>query len=178
MSQKVRRKEIFYTTTHLAVVILLLIVFISVGYFFFLTEPTASANKEKQLAELQQSHSVWGNRKPLSFRYVVHRQCFCQDEYIEPYIATEERGYRTAEFPIQIESRSGEMLDIPPEPIWIDDLFTLARQSIADDVHVDISFDPHYGYPILLHVQPNYVDSDTRYEIRDFEVLEYDDESR
>ena len=173
-----RRKPlagIYQITTFLAVVLLLLILFISAAYFFIIPAPEqATANKD-QLTELAANRGTWALRQPASFRYVVDRNCYCDPIYVEPYVAAEEHGNKSATFVIEIESSSGEFVSTPPEPVWIEDLFNLIEQSVLDEDRVDIEYDKQFGFPlsIVVHPDPAPPDSEYRVEVRDFEITEY-----
>lgn len=176
MSRRKWRKGVYHTTTHLAVVLLLLILFVSAAYFFVIPEPQDAPQQTRVLNELQAYREIWESRRPLSFRYVVDRTCFCLQEHIEPYVATEQRGYRSAEYPSQIRTRSGNFLTTPPQPVWIDDLFGFIEKAVLEDDKVEVGYDARFGYPRLIDISRGHKarDANDRYEVRDFEVLEYD----
>ncbi len=169
------RQGVFQSTTLIAVVLLLLILFVSVAYFFLIPQPGEPPLQTAMISELQQKQLDWENSRPLSYRYVVERGCYCSQEYRTPYIVTEERGRKAAAFLVSVESGSGEFLNAPPEPVWISDIFgelTQAIESAAGPV-VEIIYDSRYGYPALVNIQYPQPDAGMRYEIRDFEVLEH-----
>ena len=173
-----RRKSlagIYQITTFLAVVMLLLILFISAAYFFMIPAPDQDPAEKDLMAELATNRSTWTSAQPASFRYVVDRDCYCDPAYVEPYVATEDRGRRSAAFVIEIESSAGEFISMPPEPVWIDDLFDLIEESVRDGDHVVARYDKARGFPvsILVHPDPPPPDSVYRVEVRDFEVIEY-----
>lgn len=166
---------IYQLTTFLALVLLLLILFISVAYFFFIPAPDTAAGQRDLLAELAEKRSTWEARRPTAFRYVVDRDCYCERSYIEPYIATEDQGNKSAAFNVEIESPSGEFVSTPPGAVWIDDLFDLVELSVREDKHVEVEYDKELGFPVLIvtHPDPPPPDSVYRVEVRDFETLEY-----
>jgi hypothetical protein len=173
-----RRKPlagIYQITTFLAVVLLLLILFISAAYFFMIPGPEPASDHKDLLAELAANRSTWESERPASFRYVVDRDCYCDPVYVEPYVANEEHGNKSAAFTIEIESSTGDFISTPPEPAWIDDLFDLIEQSMLDEDHVDVEYDKELGFPvsILVHPDPPPPDSEYRVEVRDFEIIEY-----
>ncbi len=94
---------------------------------------------------------------------------------MEPYVATEDQGNRSATFDIEIESASGEFISTPPEPVWINDLFDLVEQSVRDEKHVDVEYDKNLGFPVSITVHPDPAPPDSvfRVEVRDFETLGY-----
>ena len=175
MTRKKPLAGIYQLTTFLALVLLLLILFISAAYFFVIPEPEDAPDHGDVLAEVTSNRNTWTARKPTSFRYVVDRNCYCEPAYVEPYIATEERGSKSATFTIEIESVSGEFLSSPPDPVWIENLFDLIERSVLDAMVVEVEYDKDLGYPasILIHPDPAPPDSLFRVEVRDFEVLEY-----
>jgi hypothetical protein len=157
-----RRKPlagIYQLTTFLALVLLLLILFISAAYFFLIPAPEKPSGQGDLLAELATNRSTWESERPASYRYVVDRDCYCGPAYVEAYVATEQRGSRSAAFTIEIETATGEFISAPPGPVWIDDLFDLIEQSIRDEKAVDVEYHEDLGFPVSI--------------VRDFEVLEY-----
>lgn len=169
MTQRRSRKNIYHATTYLAAVFLLLIVFISGSWFLLLREPAVQPNTTEALEELRASRDAWENRRPQSFRYLVDRTCSCPDEYSEPYVATEERGRRSAAFRSHVETRSAENLTGPPEPVWIENLFAIAERAMLDGKEADVDFDARFGFPRSVELGTG-----DAYNVRDFEVLEYD----
>ena len=172
VSHKTRQNSTYQTTTLLAVVLLLLILFISAAYIFLLPPPDPLADQQQVLAEFQENQDKWNDRRPISFRYVVDRTCFCTPAALEPYVATEQRGLKTAAFPVPFASATG-FLDSPPYPLWIDDIFELIEQSALDGDRVLVEYDPKYGIPKVVDIRRDAADANDHYEIRDFEILEY-----
>jgi hypothetical protein len=173
-----RRKPlagIYQLTTFLALVLLLLILFISAAYFFFIPAPDKSSDDGDRLTVLAQKRATWEAERPASFRYVVDRDCDCERTYVEPYVAIEEHGSKSAAFTIEIESPAGDFIAAPPGPVWIDDLFDLIEQSLREEKSVDVEYHKDLGFPvsIVVHPQPAPPDSVYRVEVRDFEILEY-----
>lgn len=172
-SHRTWRRGTYQTTTFLAVVLLLLILFVSAAYVFFLPAPDPMAMQEQVLADLQAGRDQWGTSRPRSYRYVVDRSCSCTRAILEPYVAAEESDLKTAVFPYPIESETGETLTSPSSPVWIDDLFTLIEQSAFDDDVLVVEYDASFGFPKTVEIKHDATDTNIRYEIRDFEVLEY-----
>ncbi len=175
MTRKKPLAGIYQLTTFLALVLLLLILFISAAYFFMIPAPEKAPGHEGLLAELATNRSTWESGRPASFRYVVDRSCYCDPAYVEPYIASEERGNKSAAFVIEIESSTGEFISTPPEPVWIDGLFDFIEQSVRDEKYVEVEYDDDFGFPVSIVVQPDPAppDSEYRIEVRDFEITEY-----
>ena len=175
MSKRKPPVGIYQITTFLAVVLLLLILFVSAAYFFVIPSSEKSQEHVDLLGEVAAMRSTWEARRPTSFRYVVDRDCYCAPEFVEPYIATEEQGSRTAIFSIEIESASGEFLAIPPNPVWIDDLFGLIEQSVREGKIVEVEYDRDLGHPVSIITRPDPAppDSEYRVEVRDFEIIAY-----
>jgi hypothetical protein len=172
-SNRTAQKNTYQTTTLLAVVLLLLILFVSAAYVVILPAPDPSSMQDEVLTELQTGRDQWNTRRPRSYRYVVERSCSCPRAILEPYVATEENGLKTAAFPYPIESEAGETLTSPPSPVWIDDLFTLIEQSAINDDVVAVKYDASFGFPKAVDIKHNATNTNIRYELRDFEVLEY-----
>ncbi len=173
-----RRKPlagVYQLTTFLALVMLLLILFISAAYFFFVPAPDAPWDDRDLLAVLEQNRATWEAERPVSFRYVVDRDCYCGRTYVEPYVAIEERGRKSAAFAIEIETPTGEFISAPPGPVWIDDLFDFIEQSMRQEKSVDAEYHKDLGFPVSIVVNPEPMPPDSvfRVEVRDFETLEY-----
>ncbi len=166
---------IYQITTFLAVVLLLLILFVSAAYFFVVPTPDKVREQEDALGALAENRAAWESSQPASFRYVVDRDCNCDPEYVEPYIATERGSTRAAIFNIEVESASGEFLSSPPDPIWIGGLFDLVEQSLRDDKLVEVQYDKDLGFPVSIVVRAVHASPDSVYrvDVRDFETLLY-----
>ena len=175
MTRKKPLAGIYQLTTFLALVLLLLVLFVSAAYFFYIPAPGDASGARDLLTELSDRRRAWDESRPAAFRYVVDRDCYCERTYVEPYIATEEHGGRLAAFTIEIETTTGEFVAVPPEPLWIDELFDLVEQSIREEKHVEVSYDKEFGFPssVMVHPVPRSPDSVYRIEVRDFETLEY-----
>jgi hypothetical protein len=172
-SNRTAQKSTYQTTTLLAVVLLLLILFVSAAYVVILPAPDPSAMQVEVHAELQARRDQGSTSRPRSYRYVVERRCSCPRAIVEPYVATEESTFKTAVFPYPIESETGETLTSPSSPVWIDDLFALIEQSAIDDNVVAVQYDASFGFPKAVDIKHNVTGTRIRYELRDFEVLEY-----
>jgi hypothetical protein len=166
---------IYQITTFLAVVLLLLILFVSTAYFFVIPTPDKVRAQEDALGILAENRTAWESSQPASFRYVVDRDCNCDPEYVEPYVATEDGSTRAANFNVEVESASGEFLSSPPDPVWIGDLFDLIERSLSDDRVVDVKYDKDLVYPESLVVHPEQPSPGSVYriDVRDFETLAY-----
>ena len=94
---------------------------------------------------------------------------------MEPYVATERRDYKSAEYRRPVQTKYGDLLTTPPRPVWIDDLFEIVMQAVSDGDNVSVSYDVRFGYPTMVDIKRDDkgTDADDRYEIRDLEVLEY-----
>jgi uncharacterized protein DUF6174 len=169
------RRGTYQPTTFLAVVLLLLILFVSAAYFVFIPQPDSSQQSVAMLAELRANQNTWESSRPLFYRYVVHRSCYCGPVVVTPYIATEERGLKSAEFRTEVESGFGDFLSAPPDPVWISDIFDELIEAMESDAGpvIEVTYDERYGYPVLADIRYPQPDATMRYEIRDFEVLEH-----
>ncbi len=169
------RSGVYQSTTLLAVVVLLLILFVSAGYFFLIPSPDRSTDFDSMLIELNENRADWNNNRPLSYRYVVRRSCFCEAIVASPYVATERRGQKTAAFRVDVESGSGEFLDTPPGPVWIEDIFAelIEAMGVNPSPVIEIRYDARYRYPASVHIRYAQPDSYVAYDIQDFEVLEH-----
>ena len=169
------RRGQFHSTTLIAVAMLLLFLFISAGYLLLLPGPVSSPAPGDTQSELQKNRALWAATAPASFRYVVERTCFCRVEYTTPYVATEQSGQRHAAFRVEIEQSDGTFTATPDTPMWITDIFEqieIASES-RDTRRVEVTYDPHFGFPIAVDIQNRYADGHYQYFVRDFEVLEH-----
>lgn len=173
MHHKHWRKSTFHATSIIAVVLLLLIMFTSAAWFIMFPDgpvPTSSPGFDQTL---RQNIAKWEENRPVSFRYVVQRDCACPTEDTRAYIATEERGRKSAHFLVAVESSSGESLEEPPRPMWISDVFNELRESAPSAQEIRADFHSRYGFPESATIDLGPTDSKMQYTIRDFEVLEY-----
>jgi hypothetical protein len=175
MQKRSWRKGVYQSTTLVAVALLLLILFVSVGYFFLIPQTEQSQANTAMLRRMQLNKAKWENNKPLSFRYVVRRSCYCEAEAVTPYVATEERGVKTAVFRIEVESASGEFLSSPPNPVWIADIYAELADAIAsaEAPLIEVSYDGKLGYPATVNIRYPMPDAYVRYDIQDFELIEH-----
>ncbi|MGI9221236.1 MAG: hypothetical protein ACR2QS_09405 [Woeseiaceae bacterium] len=153
MKHRSVKKQGFQHSTLIAGVVFLLIFFICGGFFYFLYQPGLSADQETALAELRDRRAEWEAERPPAFRYEVERACDCPLDYIEPFDVV-------------------EYLDDPVNRAWIDEFFVLIEAAMLDGKDVPVSFDPRFGFP-----NDFTIDAEDTF-IRDFEVLEYADQSQ
>ena len=166
MSRKYRPAETYQVTSYIAVVLLVMVMFVSVGFFFFLTRPDEQAVQSEMMAEYEAAAMRWRNERPARIRYALDRTCDCPDEDGRAYLATELDGDRHAEFPIPVESVSGDLITAPPRPLWIDDIFGIIERAIGSGAAIEVHYDQAFGYPESVVIGP-----DEKYEIRDFELV-------
>jgi hypothetical protein len=152
MKHKPRRKPSFQATTFLAGVVLLLILFVSAGYMFFLHQPGLSPDQEVALAELRARRASWEAKRPPAFRYEVERSCECTLDYTEPFDVVEYR-------------------DDPDNRAWIDEYFVKIEAAMLESTSAPVRYNPRFDFPNDFRL------GDEEIFIRDFEVLEYADES-
>ena len=153
MKHRSWRKTAYQPTSLIAGVLLLLVVFVTVGYFFLLTEPGLSTERVAMLAELHERRAQWLDKRPPAFRYKVERDCECPLEHREPFTVVED-----------IDGRDNHP--------WIDGFFTSLEEAIQSAESVAIGYDPRFSYPNDFRI-----DEEQTY-VRDFEVLEYAQEGR
>ena len=165
----------YQTTTLLAVVVLLLILFVSATYLVFIPQPDESQQVSAMLAELRSNQNSWEKNRPPSYRYVVHRSCHCGPLVATPFVATEARGLKSAEYRTEVESESGRFLGAPPNPVWVSDIFDALIEAMESDASpvIEVTYDERYGYPVSAGIRYPQPDAYMHYEIRDFEVLEH-----
>jgi hypothetical protein len=175
MQKRPWRKNVYQSTTYVAVALFLLILFVSVGYFFLIPQPDESQENTALHEEMNERQAHWELNRPLSFRYILRRSCFCQIGATTPYVATEERGYRTAKFNVEVESSPGEFLNSPPNPVWIDNIYSELADAFASELKplIEASYDERLGYPVSVKINYPAPDAYVRYEIQDFEIIEH-----
>lgn len=149
MKHRQPRKPGYQPSLLLAAVVLLLLVFVSVGYFFFLSNPALTVEQQRVLTQLQQRREEWLAKRPPAYRYEIERECECPLQYIEPFTVI-------------------EYLDEADRQAWIDDYFMQLEAALREHQDVAISYDPRFSYPNDFHIDAEQV------YIRDFEVLQYE----
>ena len=161
MQHRPWKKPKFQPTVLIAVVVMLLILFSLVGYFFMLPELERAQRAEQVLADVNQQQQRWQSTKPLSYRYVVERECFCPGIDKSPRTVTVSRGSLS----------DASIADV----IRIDDLFRIAADAAATSGFVEVTFDSRFGYPTRVTIDDlaGGRASVEEYRIRDFEVTDY-----
>ena len=146
------RLPIFHPSILFAGVALLVILFVCVAYFFFAYQQGPSPEQESTLAELRERRAQWETKRPPAFRYEVERSCECPLDYIEPFDVVEYR-------------------DDPANRPWIDEYFVKIEAALLDGETVTVRYNPRFDFPndFTIGAEETF--------IRDFEVLEYADES-
>ena len=169
------RQGVYQSTTLVAVALLLMILFVSVGYFFLIPQPGSSQQNTELLAQMTLQREHWEDMRPSSFRYVVRRSCFCDSETVTPYVAKEERGYKTVEYRVELESGPGKFLKSPRDPLWIDNIFVELADALASEHEplVDVTYDETLGYPETVNIVYPQPDAYILYSIHDFEIIEH-----
>ena len=175
MQHRPAKKPKFQTTTLLAAVVLMLILFVTVGYFFIIPDTTSLQKQERLLADLQAHAEQWRTSRPVSYSYIVERQCFCPEAYSKPYIVTVVREHRTARI-VTPPGATDSVSKDAPEPVWIDELFELAADAATGAGNVDVIFNPRFGYPSRVRIDDlmGAPASVAAYTVRDFEVIDYE----
>ena len=161
MQHRPWKKTKFQPTTLIAVVVLLPILFSLVAYFFVLPDLERSQRAEQILAELAANEERWRQAKPIGYRYVVERECFCPGEDTTPYSVS------------VIDDR---IIGVSvADPIRIRDLFVIAAEAASGINDVDVVFDPRFAYPSRVTIDDlaGGRASVEIYRIRDFEVTDY-----
>jgi len=167
MARKYRPATSYQLTSHVAVILVVLVVFLSVGYFFFIGKPDEQARHIDQVDALVSSRGLWQKQQPAAYRYVVDRICNCPAEDGHAYTVTVQNGRRSARFPIPVESSTGILLNAPPRPLSIDDIFAVVETALNGGGGIEVRYDGSWGYPKAVIIGPT-----EQYEVRDFEVLE------
>lgn len=151
----------FQPTALIALVVVLLILFTLVGYFFMLPDLERAERAGQLVANVEEHRQRWKRDKPLAYRYVVERECYCPGEDTSPYIVIVARDVLT----------DAGVAD----PLLIDDLFQLAIDAASGSSDVQVSFDPRFGFPTRITIDDLAGNraSVEEYRVRDFEVTDY-----
>jgi hypothetical protein len=165
------KKSTFQPTSLIAVVLLMLLVFVSAAYLFFLSNPDVSTKQTADLQRLEVARQKWQELRPLAFRYVVERECACDDDMRLPYLAREEASGRSAWLGVVGQFGPDVSGEPAPQPVWIDELFDMIDTSLGEGGLIGARYDPRFGFPSWVQLSP---DGGDTYTVRDFEVLQYD----
>lgn len=176
MQHRPWKKTGFQPTTLIAIVVLVVILFISVGYFFVIPNLDAARKQDQLLAELQTNEERWRANRPVSFQYVVDRDCICTEAYREPYMAIHAGDSVTVRYIALLDTDGPDGSGTPPDPVNVDGLFAAAADIVVGQGDVEVTFDPRFGYPSTLRIdRPGRANGgDVTITIRDFEVIKYD----
>lgn len=175
MQHRPWRKTGYQITTLIAVALLLLILFVTAGYFFALDQPAVEPGREPLTAAFDSNRDLWNSRRPIAFEYVVERECFCDDDYRRPYLAREKDDLRVAVYASPLVDADEPAATMPPEPVWLDDLFGLIEDAIRNAAAVSVTYDPAFGFPTRVDIDwsQQAADEEQRFRVRDFRVIEY-----
>jgi hypothetical protein len=177
MQHRPWRRTGFQATTLIAVALLLLILFVTAGYFFTLATPGTMPVRDGLQSAFERNAELWDGRRPDAFEYVVERSCFCAPDYRQPYRVRESGSERSARYASPLAPDAREYRGSPPEPVWIEDLFSLVERAIAEADTVEVGYDPAWGFPTSISIDwsQQAADEEQRFSVRDFRVLEYRD---
>lgn len=174
MKHRSRPKSIYQITTYLAAVILLLIMFVLGGFFLLVPDPGGVEQHTKLIEQLVANRQQWRDRRPAEFRYVVDRDCVCDERLRRPYVATEHGTMRSAEYLVNVGQEPLEGGRTPPEVAWIADLFDAIEQAASRSELDQVSYDARFGYPTVVVITPGEEIRRREFRIRDFEVIVYE----
>lgn len=152
MKYKATKLPGFHPSILFAGVALLVILFVCVAYFFFVDQASLSPDQETALVELRERRIQWELKRPPAFRYQVERSCECPLDYTEPFDVV-------------------EYLDDPANHPWIDEYFIKLETAMLEGEVVAVRYNPRFDFPNDFTIGAEDI------FIRDFEVLEYADES-
>ncbi len=161
--------------TLITVALSLLILFVTGGYFFVLNRPEPDTAQSPSEAAFDSNLALWQSRRPEAFEYIVERDCFCLPEYRQPYLVRVIGNRRSVAYASPLEQDSRLYQGEPPQPVYLDDLFTLAARALRDADDFDIVYDPAFGFPTRLVVDWSLrqADEEQRFTVRDFQAIEY-----
>ena len=174
MKHRPWRRSKYQITTLLAVVALVVIVFLISTYFFLTSPPPVAEEHRQAVAKLEIQRETWANARPVSFRYVVERDCACASTFTSPYEAVEKRGSKTAQFSHLLFARLDDDTAVPDDPVWIDDMFDSIEATLKQGKPITVRYDSRFGYPNHIDKLAATDREAYRVFVRDFEVLEYD----
>jgi len=174
MKHRARPKSIYQITTYLAAVILLLILFVLGGFFFMVPDPDGAQQYAELMDQLRTNRQYWREKRPAEFRYVVDRDCLCDELWQKPYVATERGEQRSAEYLVGIGREEAVVGRTPPEAAWIRDIFDAVEQAVSRSELDQVTYDARFGYPTLVVLTPTANGSRREFRVRDFEVIRYE----
>ncbi|MEZ5102551.1 MAG: DUF6174 domain-containing protein [Thermoleophilia bacterium] len=104
------------------------------------------------LAELEDAQARWEQADLHDYRLQLRFLCFCPEEIVAPVIVTVEDDVVTAVEWAEPEHPEG---DPPQERPTVDGLFEIAGNAIRSADGVGVTYDPQYGYPLSLSIDPD-----------------------
>lgn len=167
MKAKPKRWPGFHIFTLLAGVVLLMVLFVSVGYFYTLSDTTDIT--APRLDELRAKQREWLAKKPPAFRYEVRRDCRCDEAFRAPYIVTEDGPDISFRYSRNLENPN----TVLPEPLTIDEVFALAEDALENADSTIVLYDALLAFPQTLDIDWSADDADDelRIEIHSFYSL-------
>lgn len=104
------------------------------------------------LAELEDAQARWEEAGLDDYRLQLRFLCFCAEDVVAPVIVTVEDGVVAG---VEWAEAQHPDADPPQERPTVDGLFEIARDAIANADAVRIEYDPRYGYPLTLAIDPD-----------------------
>lgn len=104
------------------------------------------------LAELEDAQARWAQAGLDDYRLQLRFLCFCAEDVTAPVIVTVEDGVVTSVEWAEPQHPEGEP---SPERPTVDGLFEIARSAIGSSDGVRIAYDPQYGYPLSVSIDPD-----------------------
>jgi hypothetical protein len=134
------------------------------------TDPPVSPERARMLAELAANQAKWNSTRPAAYQYTWANGCFCPPAATGPFTVTVRDGEMLVE-----AARKG---DADPgtyalQHASIEDVFAATRSSIATAAKIQVAYDPQFGFPTSVNVDPieNAVDDEFSLSISDFAAL-------
>jgi len=107
------------------------------------------------LAALEQARSVWKAQRLTDYGYTLNVHCNCPQEYVGPFAVTVRNTWNVS------ATWNGEPLEPGRAAVdTIDGVFVMIERAIQDGIDVDVNYDPHFGHPHLVIINPEAVAAD------------------
>lgn len=130
--------------------------------------PTGVSDAE----DLSRHRSLWERQGPPAYEFIYQRMCECLPEHTMPM----KINVREGQIRSVLNGHTGEELD--PEShraLRIEELFALVQDALERGAHrVDVTYDPHYGYPVSIFVDdhPRMVDDEFQITAKDLRPVD------
>lgn len=127
---------------------------------------TLPAPPSLDLREVTDARARWQRAAVTDYQYVVTVHCECSEDERGPFLITVREGE------VVSAARTTDGRNAPDHAVTIDGVFDVIELSIAENVDVDVTYDPILGYPVLVILDPEAVavDGGVAFTISDFDT--------